>query len=512
MHSSLSSLAAAPPDPFLLAADLLDPPADPYLEDPVGFARDVLGFEPWSKQVQVMESVRDHARTAVRACHGVGKTATAAQVALWFLKVHRNSRVITTAPTWAQVEQLLWREIRAAVGRAHRNGLGSMFPTPSATKLELGDQWFAIGLSTNEPERFQGHHADHILLIVDEASGVDEDIFAAAEGFLTAQGAKVLMIGNPTRIGGTFHEAFTRNASSWSKIHISARDAPNETGEPVPAHVARALPRKGWVEEKAAEWGEDSAIFQVRALGEFPTNAVDAVIPLHLVTAAQDRSLPVPYPAARGDVVLGVDVARFGSDETVISSRHGPRIRIRETYTGKPLTETYGRVILAWQTLRQESGADPRIIVDDDGVGGGLTDMLRAAGYDVTGFNGAATPYQPGKYPNRRSEVWFSMADWLPDLDLDADDQLTADLTAPKYRIDDRTRRVVERKDDTKKRLRRSPDRADSVLLTLVRPLEVTLPDPALALPFRAPDDMPDWDAAAPRGGSLTSDLLNSDM
>jgi hypothetical protein len=442
------------------ALELLWPTPDPYLREPARFASEVLGFHAWSKQIEIMESVRDHERTAVRACHGVGKTASAAQIALWFLAVHRNSRVITTAPTWAQVEQLLWREIRAAVTRAHVAGKGSVFPRPSATKLEIGEEWFAIGLSTNEPERFQGHHADHILLVVDEASGVDEKIYEAAEGFLTAEGAKMLLIGNPTRIGGQFYRAFNNERAAWSHIHVSVTDSPNYTGEQVPPGVARSLPRAAWAEEKAAAWGVTSPMYQVRVLGNFPRNADDVVMQLGDVEDAQARVLEVDDERA----VISCDVARFGDDETTIVERHGPRVRILESYVGKPTTHTAAR-IMHWA---DRHNAKMRVIVvDDSGVGGGVTDQLRAGGYEVVAFNGGNTARRPKDYPNRRSEVWFEAAAMLEEIDLDTDEQLAADLTAPEFGYDLKQRRVVESKDVTKRRLGRSPDRADAVCMAL---------------------------------------------
>jgi phage terminase large subunit len=509
-----SSPAQPRPDPWAVAADIFDPPEHPYSTDPVAFASDELGFQAWSKQRDIIQAVRDHPRVAVRSSHGPGKTATAAQVALWFLAVHRNSRVITTAPTWAQVEQLLWREIRASVARAHAAGRGAEFPKPFATKLELGVEWFAIGLSTNEPERFQGHHADHLLLIVDEASGVDEKIFEAAEGFLTAEGAHMLLLGNPTRPGGQFHRAFTTERADWHTIHISTFDTPNYTGEPVPPEVARSLPRADWADEKKRAWGEGSPMYQVRVLGNFPSKAANGVCALHDVEQAQQRELTGREHGK--PATIGVDVARFGDDDTVISVRANQRIRIRKVVHGKATTEVAGTVIRYAAIVQEETGALPIIVVDDVGVGGGVTDLLRERlpDHQVIGFNGGETAYDPDEYPNRRSELWFAMADALPELDLDQDEQLAADLTAPTYKIDSRGRRVVEPKKDTKKRLGRSPDRADSVMLTLVKPVTVTLP----AADERGGVLRGDGsgygrhellEGSAPAGGSLTADLMD---
>lgn len=518
MSSASTSVSSQePPNPFLVAADIFDPPAHPYVADPVGYARDVLGFPAWSKQAEIMRAVRDHPRVAVRSSHGPGKTATAAQVVLWFLRVFRNARIITTAPTWAQVEQLLWREIRAGVARASRDE----FPKPSATKLELGVEWFAIGLSTNEPERFQGHHAEHLLLVVDEASGVDERIYEAAEGFLTAEGAHILLVGNPTKLGGQFHRAFTTERTEWHTIHISTEDTPNYTGEPVSPEVARAMPRASWMAERAKAWGVGSPMYQVRVKGNFPSQAANTVIPLHLVEEATRRDIPHDGQQ-RDKVTVSCDVARYGDDETVIAIRTGMHVEIVEHWIAvpegeQPTTYTARRVMHHAQQYPQPAVT---VVIDDAGLGGGVTDIIRdtwardpfwrASG--VIAFNGAEKAYDqgPGGYPNRRSELWFGLLDALPDLDLPADEQLMADLSSPVYRIDEQSRRVVEKKDDTKKRLGRSPDRADAVLMTLVAAPVATVPDPREQYsPNPVAHGLPAIESGR-TNGSLTGDLLDT--
>jgi phage terminase large subunit len=420
--------------------------------DPVSWCRRVLKYEPWSKQTEIIESVFANQRTAVMSCHGSGKTATAARVALTFLAAYPRSRVITTAPTFTQVRDLLWSEIHTAAASAP---LG-LYPSPDQTRMVIENDWYMVGVSTDRPERFQGHHAENILLIVDEASGVDERIYEAAEGFMTAEGARILLIGNPTRTNGQFYRAFHSERSLWNTIHISAFDTPNFTGEVVPSHVARNMVSTTWVEDKRRLWGEDSPMWQVRVLGEFPRIADDQIIGLASVEQAQARE------AAEGEpVVVSCDVARYGSDETVIVVRRGEHVRIAAAYTGKSLMETAGRII---DTVRNVQGSC-RVVVDDAGLGGGVTDRLREVGMKVEAFNGGATAHDPDLYPNRRSEAWFAFAAHLPTVSLDPDAQLAADLVSPRYALDSRGRRVVESKDTTKKRLGRSPDRADAILM-----------------------------------------------
>lgn len=429
-----------------------------YRRDPVAFLRDVLRFHPWSKQRAVIESVRDHRRTAVRSCHDVGKTAIAARAALWFLASFPSSRVVTTAPTAHQVENLLWREVHTAAATVG----GLRDAKLNETELELAPDWFAVGLSTNEPERFAGHHAEHLLLVVDEASGVDQAIYDAAEGSLASEGARVLLIGNPTRLSGEFFNAFHRDRALWHTIAISAFDSPAFTGERVPDELLRKLVSREWVEEKRRKWGESNPLYQVRVLGEFPATADDTVCSLAEVEAAQARQRPSTEP-----VVVACDVARFGSDETVIAVRQGERVRIAKVLVGKDTMRVVGAILQVARTVKV-GGAAPLLVVDDVGVGGGVVDRLRELReYRVVAFNGGARARQREEYPNRRSESWFAFAEKLPELDLDPDEQLAADLVAPRYWLDSHGRRVVEPKAETKKRLGRSPDRADAVLMAL---------------------------------------------
>lgn len=439
----------------------LFPQPHPYAHDPVGYARDVLGFEPWSKQRQVLESVRDHRRTAVRSGQGLGKTSGAAVAVIWFHDCFPDSRVISTAPTFEPgVKDLLWRDVRALCARAGDRIRSKVLDT----RLERGEKWFAAGYSTDKPERFAGHHAEHVLYVVDEASGVDERIFEAGEGFLTSEHARVLLIGNPTQTSGQFYRAFHSERSDWATIAVSCLDSPAFTGEPVSEAARRGLVTRDWVEERRQLWGEDSPAYHVRVLGEFPAASDDTVCPLSTVEAAQARRLEPGEP-----VVVGCDVARFGSDETVISVRHGNRVRVARRRSGQNLMATVGDVL----EVARGTGHPPtllRIVVDDPGVGGGVTDRLVEVGeFPVVAFRGGDASFS-GDYPNRRSELWFSFASRLGEVDLDPDEQLAADLVAPRYSLDSRGRRVVEPKSETKKRLGRSPDRADSVMLTFAVP------------------------------------------
>jgi hypothetical protein len=433
----------------------------------VEFARDVLRFVPWSKQREILEAVRDHERVSVRSCHASGKSAIAAVVTLWWLARGPGSLVLITSATDRQLRKVVWREIprrfRAAAGSGVFDGAEL-----TDVELKLAEDWFALGLSTNEPENFAGWHGESTLVIVDEASGVSEDIFDAIEGLLAGGDARLLLLGNPTKVGGQFFRSHRAERDQWKTISISAFDTPAFTGEPVAPEVLRRLVKPAWVERNGLKHGESSAFWSVRVLGQFPDVGDDGIMALTVIDEARGRELP----AAVCPLVVAVDVARYGDDETVIVSREGPRVRVARSYVGRDLMQTVGEATLVAQGLRSRAGGGvPVIVVDDAGLGGGVTDRLRQLGeFRVFAFNGAGQALKPEEYANRRAEAHFAFRDLLPELDLDQDGMLRDDLAAPRYRFDSRNRLIVESKDELKKRLGRSPDRGDAAVMLAAAP------------------------------------------
>jgi len=427
-----------------------------------------------------MQSVRDNPRTAVRSCHGIGKSFTAGQIILWFLNAFAPSIVLSTAPTWRQVEKLVWKEVRASYARATAidGGLGGAL-LPASPELHIvRDQWYAAGLSTNDPNKFQGYHEEHILVIVDEAAGVPEDIFEAIEGVLTSEHSRLLLLGNPTSVGGTFHKAF--RSPGYHAMHISAFDAPNFTAFGITqqdfeedtweVRITGPLPNPklitpAWAYDKFLKWGPDSPAYQARVLGNFPEAGDDTLIPLAWVEAAQARWLDVEPGEP---IEIGCDVARYGSDETVIAIRRGGRVEPLLVYAQKDTMETAGLV----KAAHAETSATA-IKVDEIGIGAGVVDRLKELKCPATGVNVASAPVEPERFMNLRAELWWNLRERLDPnprvnpnpIALPPDDQLLADLTNVKYKIDSRGRIQLESKEEIKKRLGRSPDRGDAVVL-----------------------------------------------
>ena len=407
---------------------MTDDPFRRYRADPVAFVQEVLGVHLYSRQREIIEAVRDHERTSVAAGNGVGKTLAAACLILAWLAGGPGSVVVSTSATERQLKQVLWRETRRRFRQADGFFHGGQV---TETGIWLRDDWFAVGFSTDTAEAAQGIHAERVLVVVDEASGVDEQIFDAIEGLLAGGDARVLLIGNPLRTSGTFYDCWHSRRDEWKTLTISAYDTPNFTGEDVPRAVRKNLVSRRWV-ERLEKRSAGSNTYLVKCLGEFPSQQDDAVISRTDLEQAQARALEPGLP-----LLLGLDVARFGSDESVLALREGNRIRVIDSWQGKALTETTGRVIDHVRRLQAEHARRPRVIVDDAGLGGGVTDGLREQGVDVVAFNGGGKARRHGDYPNRRSELWFTFAEALPLLDLDGlDEELSRELLAPSFSFD----------------------------------------------------------------------------
>lgn len=417
--------------------------------DPVWFILNILNVKYLTpQQKKVCRSIRDNRRTAVPAGNGVGKTFLAACLVLWFLFCFDNSKVLTTAPTWFQVENLLWREIRTILSRSALAGNGSL----TLTSVSLSNEWFAVGLSTNDPTRFQGIHAPFVLVVFDEATGVANQIWEAAEGVAVGGNDRFLSIGNPTDPTAKFKQVC--DSELWNVIRLSGEEHPNviEGREIVPGAVTRE-----WIKEKEIEYGgRESAFYRARVLGLFPEQGDDMLISLADVERAQSRWTP---PNGTPDA-LGVDVARFGSDETVEIEIYGRTVAMPRTFHGQDTMKTAGSVK---QSPARKKG------VDDSGLGGGVTDRLKEQKIDVLAYNAGAAAIENEKFLNRRAESWWMVREALQrnELDLPPDNKLAADLTNIKFGYTSKGQIKLESKDEIKKRLKRSPDRGDALAIAL---------------------------------------------
>lgn len=419
-------------------------------DNPAFFLREVLGVANIvPQQLAVCRSVQANRRTAVPAGHGVGKTWLAARLAMWFLFSYPHSKVLTTAPTWQQVENLLWREIR----KAHQSAKYALGGTVQQTEINIDEDWFAVGLSTNDATRFQGHHAPRILIIFDEATGVASEIWEAAEGVAIGPDDRFLAIGNPTDPMSQFKQVC--DSQLWNTIALNAEDHPNvTTGEVlVPGAVT-----KEWIDERLIEYGgRDTALYRARVLGKFPEQGDDMLISLADVERAQER-WETPSGAAKA---LGVDVARYGSDETIeIEIFDNGIVGVPRGIRGQNLMATAGSI----KANKAEKKA-----VDDSGLGGGVTDRLEEHKVKIMPYIAGEKAIDSERFLNRRAETWWMIREALKkdEMALPPDDKLAADLTNIKYTYTSKGQIKLESKDDVKKRLGRSPDRGDALAIAL---------------------------------------------
>ena len=426
-------------------------------EHPGIFAKRHLGIDLWYKQREVLNALCKNKRVAVRSCNGSGKTFTAALAAIWWLMAHENAVVITTAPTERQVRELLWREIRKVYDQ-NRDLIGGKI---SSTRLDLSNQRFAFGFSTDTPGRFQGFHNENILIIVDEASEVREFIFDAILGSMSTRNARMLLIGNPTKLAGTFYDAFHKNRGHWKTIHISAFDTPAfnnraDNDEPPPEGIATPE----YAELVARERGKESHAYQVRVLGEFPSKAIDTLIPLKLLEAAAQRNIE---QLQGHEAVMGLDVARFGDAMSVAVVRRGPQVIDLVAFRKTDLMQTTGKAL----DLARRHDVKT-IYVDEIGMGAGVLDRLNEINdIRAEGVNVANKADETERYANLRAQMFDGLRQRFADDDIAIPDdaELVSQLASLTYIYNSRGQLQLESKDDIRRSGRQSPDKADALAL-----------------------------------------------
>jgi phage terminase large subunit len=433
-----------------------------YRTDPVGFISDILDEAPWSIQRRIADALLDHRYVAVPSCFGSGKDWIAARIGAWW--VATGGILVVTSNTFSQLRDVYWRELR----KAHaKGGLPGQPTWGTDLRWDLGEGSWAIGRKPddNDPEGLQGIHGERVLVIVDEANGVSPQLWEATRGLVVNAASRVLAIGNPWEPTGPFYDAC--QSPNWLVIPISVFDTPNFTGESVPAKAQAELVGPQWLDDAKADGLEGTAWWQAKVLGQFPDTASDQVIPLNLVeTARANAHTPDAREAA------GLDVARFGSDDTALveGSGNGPEL----------VTVVHGHDTMAVAGLgaRFLAGRRGVLAVDEGGVGGGVLDRLREQRLpgNVLGVNaGSGADNDPDdRLVNMRAQLWWTAREALyrGEVSLarlsDTDyGRLRSELTAPTYRFTSGGKVQIESKEELKKRGISSPDLADAFCLWL---------------------------------------------
>mgnify|MGYP001197276849 CR=1 FL=1 len=426
-----------------------------YRDKPVLFAQEVLGVEPDPWQADLMKAVASgERRISVRSGHGVGKSTTVAILCLWYLMTRYPVKIVITAPTSAQLFDALFAEIKRWVNVMPLNLQQLLNVKSDRIEIVAAPETGFISARTSRaenPEALQGIHADNVLLIADEASGVPEAVFEAAAGSMSGEEACTILLGNPTRSSGFFFDTHNRLKDQWWTRRVSCVDSPRVSD--------------AYVEEMKQRYGEDSNAYRVRVLGEFPLSDDDTIIPIHLVESAMHRDIE-PDPMARA--IWGLDVARFGSDRSALAKRRGQTITEVKRWAGLDLMQLTGAVVAEYRALPPHD-RPAEIIVDSIGLGAGVVDRLRELDIPARGLNVSEAPSLKGTYQNLRAELWFATKAWLErrGCSLVKDEDLLAELAAPRFKFTSSGKMQVEGKDEMRKRGLRSPDLADAVCLTM---------------------------------------------
>lgn len=449
------------------AADFLDPTPDPDFDDPVLWAsHNVKGWTGAVFQDEILRLLASEHRVCARGPHGLGKSGMAAIAVLWFADTRERAgidwKVVCTASAWRQLKQYLWPEIHKWARKMTKRQFGRNELLQLELKLKFGS---AFAVASDEPTNIEGAHADQILYILDEAKAIPADTWDAVEGAMSTGTTYALAISTPGSAQGRFFSIQKREPGyeDWRVRAVTLEEA----------IIAGRIDRK-WADQRKLQWGETSPVYVNRVLGEFSTTDQEGIIPLDWIEKAIERWRDLQENGlleAEKITAVGCDVASTGVDLSIIPIRRGMVIsRILEFNKISTMAVTgYVKGILA--TAPKGTPA----VIDVIGVGTGVVDRLREQGCKVDSFNGSEASKAKDSsrelgFINRRAEAWWHMRDILDPssgsmVALPDDDRLTGDLTSPKWEQSSNGRIKVESKDEIKKRLGRSPDHGDGVVM-----------------------------------------------
>lgn len=454
-----------------------------FITDPCEFQRHMMLRKLWGKQREILQSVVDNPLTAVKGCHASGKTFAAAGLPLWWLTRFATGKVFTTAPTLRQVKTF-WRDV--AVAR-NSGPVRQLMPEPTTTGLDVAPDCYAMGASSSAGVNIQGLHGSDVLIIADEAPGIESDIWDAIEGIRAGGNVRVLEMGNPVIPSGHFYDSFGRNRSIYKNISISAFDTPNFqhpdgstvtveqleamgpdelTYRPFPSLVTRQ-----WVRERLKVWGPKHPKYMSRVLGEFPNDDPNSVYPISWIERANREPTEAELreiTRQQAEVQVGVDVAGAGDDETVLTARRHGQILLQKVWAD---ADPRGAVVRELGDLRRNYRLG-HIVIDTVGIGYNFALHVADQGFNVYGFNAGARAIRADQYANQKAEAYWQFRTFLQDNLISGlvDEETAAQLSTIRYEENSRGLTEIESKEDRNKRgIPGSPDRAESVIMAFLR-------------------------------------------
>lgn len=431
---------------------------------PLAFTREVLGAEPDAWQIEVLVAAETNLRIALKASKGPGKSTVLAWLIWWFLTTKSHPKVVCTSITEDNLKDGLWTEL--AKWQAKSEFLLATF-TWRSERITCNDHpetWWASartwpkgGSSNEQANTLAGVHADNVLFVLDEAGGIPDAVAAAAEGGLAnadaeaGRTAMLLIAGNPTHLEGPLFRACTSERALWWVKEVSGD--PDDPGRAPRVSI-------DWARAQIAKYGKDNPFVLVNVFGRFPPSSSNALFGPDLVSEAMARVIALAE--YRQEVkIMGVDVARFGDDRTVIALRQGRVVFAPKILRNLDTMQVAGQVALAFDKHHPDG-----LFIDQATFGAGVLDRLVQLGYPAIGVDFGGKPVTDSKYSNRRAEMWFRMSEWVKSGALPQMAELTVELTAPIYKFDQNNRLLLEKKAEIKKRTGVSPDIADAIGLT----------------------------------------------
>ena len=409
--------------------------------------------EAW--QDEGLRAFAEHNRLSVRSGHGTGKTTWLVWVIFQYLLTRNPCKIACTAPSAHQLEDVLWSEAASWHRRLHPwlrpllNIKSGMIEAAWAPK-----EAFAVARTARreQPEAFQGFHSAHMLFIVDEASGVPDEVFQVGAGAMSTKGAKTIMTGNPTRRSGYFYDAFHPKPGTmpWWRKKVGCADSTRATQD--------------YIDDMAAKYGVESNVYRVRVLGEFPQQEEDSIIPFDLIEAAMERKVePVDGP-----VVWGLDVAGGGKDRNSLAKRMlNILLEPVKSWSEEDTMVTVGKVVMEYEQTEVFRRPE-EILVDGIGIGAGVAHRLKEQGLPAKSIQVSESASANDMYLRLRDELWFLAREWFASRDvwIPQDDELVAQLGAVTYKPTSSGKAQVLKVQSKSEMTMRSPNEADAFVLT----------------------------------------------
>lgn len=432
-----------------------------YRKDPIAFFNEVTNFYPDEWQAKAAIDVANYPKVSIRSGQGVGKTCFEANVAIWFLTCFPNSRVVATAPTAQQLNDILWSEADKWISRSALLKELLIWTKTHIYVSGHGKRWFAVAKTASKPENMQGFHEDDMLFIIDEASGVADEVIEPVYGTLTGINNKLLMCGNPTRTSGAFYDSHNRDRALFKCHKVNSLYSTRTSKENIETLIKK--------------YGENSNVVKVRVYGDFPDQEDDVFIPLALIEKSMFTEISTENI---WKISIGVDVARYGDDETVIVANVNGIVENPIIRHGQSLMNTVGDIVLTYKRLLEQHPqykGTVTVNIDDTGLGGGVTDRLeevkteeRLRRLEIVPVNFGSKAPTNDYYSDITTYMWAAIRTGMEEgtIRIPNDEELIAQLSIRKYFVTSNGKICLESKKDMKKRNIKSPDRADALALS----------------------------------------------